>query len=334
MPDLFDAALIDTGGTLWPESLNDKQGGRLVQLARLELALYGVPESVVEEVYERLIGVVEYQLRSNLRFAIDDVIRGHLEESGLFAAQRRIDRVRTAMSQPTAKPGDLFAGAKDLLQTAQSLDLITVIVTNAVWRTRDDFRDDFNALGVGHLIDHVISSVDIGYRKPHTGLFTSAAALAGCDPDRCIVIGNSEVDDIAPALGLGMTTIRVAIEEPPPTDSKADYVVDSLDAAAETLRKLLAVLTNPTNKEEWDDFVNWACRPDVRADPDLRAALSGVPAGSKATVGARLVLALQEHRSLLTSDSVKRGTRISGQSRAWQVADDKLTVVYEWRHRR
>jgi len=43
------------------------------------------------------------------------------------------------------------------------------------------------------------------------------------------MIGNSERNDVAPALALGMRAVRVAIEEDQPAESAAHAVATSLD---------------------------------------------------------------------------------------------------------
>jgi hypothetical protein len=58
---------------------------------------------------------------------------------------------------------------------------------------------------------------------------------------RVWMIGNSEANDIEPAIELGIRTIRVAIEEPLPTSSAAHAVVTTLDAA-------LAIIDNWADK--------------------------------------------------------------------------------------
>ncbi len=67
-------------------------------------------------------------------------------------------------------------------------------------------------------------------------MFDKAAAAAGVPLDACIVIGNSEVRDIRPARSLGIRSLRVAIEEPPPAVSAADHVAGTLFEAADVLR--------------------------------------------------------------------------------------------------
>jgi FMN phosphatase YigB (HAD superfamily) len=61
------------------------------------------------------------------------------------------------------------------------------------------------------------------------------------------MIGNSEANDIQPALALGMRTIRVAIEEPPPTASAAHAVVTSLAAVPAVVGHWMA--TDPDRRD-------------------------------------------------------------------------------------
>lgn len=70
--------------------------------------------------------------------------------------------------------------------------------------------------------------MDAGCRKPHPEIFATAVAAAGCPAERCIMVCNSERNDIDPALALGMRAIRVTIEEPPPRASSAHAVAVSL----------------------------------------------------------------------------------------------------------
>ena len=58
----------------------------------------------------------------------------------------------------------------------------------------------------------------------------------GCGSGASIMIGNSEVNDIQPAVALGMRVLRVAIEEPAPRETAAHAVAISLEQAAAVLR--------------------------------------------------------------------------------------------------
>jgi FMN phosphatase YigB (HAD superfamily) len=110
-----------------------------------------------------------------------------------------------------------------------------VIVSNVQVRGVLEYRRDFTDLGVAHLVDAVLTSLDVGFRKPHRAFFEAAIGEAGCALTQCVMIGNSEPNDIQPAVALGMRAIRVAIEESPPTWSAADAVAINLQSVLDTV---------------------------------------------------------------------------------------------------
>lgn len=74
-------------------------------------------------------------------------------------------------------------------------------------------------------------------------MFAAALRAARCHPSECVVVGDSEQNDIVPAIARGMRAIRVAIEEPGPQETAAQV---------RPPRKLLPkVPTNPIRLVTW-----------------------------------------------------------------------------------
>jgi FMN phosphatase YigB (HAD superfamily) len=122
-----------------------------------------------------------------------------------------------------------FAGAAELLAGIRGLGLRCVIVSNTTFRDGGAYQCDFDLLGWSRWIDDIVTSIDVGHLKPARQMFDVALRAAGCEPGACVMVGDSEPADIEPALALGMRTLRVAIEDPVPSTSRADAVVGSLD---------------------------------------------------------------------------------------------------------
>jgi FMN phosphatase YigB (HAD superfamily) len=114
-----------------------------------------------------------------------------------------------------------------------------VIASNTYWRDADSYWDDFRLLGLAEHIDAIFTSVDAGHLKPHPAVFKMAMRWAGCPPDRCVVIGNKEQNDILPALALGMRAILVHPDDPVPASSRAHAIAPDLWACAAVLRDML-----------------------------------------------------------------------------------------------
>jgi putative hydrolase of the HAD superfamily len=130
-------------------------------------------------------------------------------------------------------------GAIELLQAIRAMGLRSVIASNTYWRDADSYWDDFRQLGMAPYIDGIITSVDAGQMKPHPAVFEMAMRWAGVEANRCIVIGNREENDIAPALALGMWTILVYPDDPKPASTQAHAVAPDLWACAQLLRAML-----------------------------------------------------------------------------------------------
>lgn len=237
------AILLDVGGTLWPERWPTLAGDARERVERLRAvpALARLPEGRLLALVAALEGRVA-KLPPTLAQDPVGPVRRAVEELGLAVGEGAYPAIRRAICLPARGRVALFPGARELLATIAGRGWRAIAVTNAVWRDGAAYRRDFVDLGVGGLVAGVVSSLDVGARKPHGAPFAAALRLAGCPARAAIMIGNSERSDIALARALGLRTIRVAIEGAPPGPggTVADSVAGSLGAAAATLREWAA----------------------------------------------------------------------------------------------
>jgi FMN phosphatase YigB (HAD superfamily) len=226
MLSMARAVLLDVGGTLWSERLAARVDAdpRLDQLARL------LPELDAVHVLSTL-GHWLRQEDGSLAQNTHDLLAQGLQSLGLYSTNLDVLDVRRAMCAPAVPGTSLFPGAIELLSGLRQRRLRTVIASNVQVRGAREYGRDFADLGVAHLVDAIVTSLEVGFRKPHPAFFEVAIQEARCEPGECVMIGNSEANDIEPAIALGIRTIRVAIEEPLPTSSAAHAVVTTLDAA-------------------------------------------------------------------------------------------------------
>ena len=226
--------LLDVGGTLWSDYWSVGEDGDAVRAKQLE------------GVFPRLDRTTALQAVIFLNQMAETVGPEHRQDTsarlhegcvklGLAADAESIAKVRVAMAVPVDRRVDFFPGVPELLSCARSHGLTCVIVSNTTVRTAADYREDFAILGVNGLVDHVVTSVDVGYKKPNPAMFNAALSFQPRAPGEAVMIGNSEANDILPAKHLGMRTIRVAIEEALPASSAADTVAASLGEAMSAL---------------------------------------------------------------------------------------------------
>jgi FMN phosphatase YigB (HAD superfamily) len=229
------AALIDVGGTLWPDGWPWVPSDHEVRSSRLRRALPDLrpadAASLLRALDQSAAGLADSLEQDPERY-VAEPLRRH----GLDASAGQVAATVDAMCLPARALVRLFPGAAGLLRAVRRGGLGCVIVSNTYWRTGAAMERDFSELGVAGEIDAIVSSVDVRFRKPHPAMFEAAMAAAGVPAAACAMVGNSEPKDVVPAKLLGMRTIRVAIEEPKPAGSQADAVVDSLDQAARLLR--------------------------------------------------------------------------------------------------
>jgi HAD superfamily hydrolase (TIGR01509 family) len=223
--------LIDVGGTLWPNTWTPEQGDDEERVDRLRTAVPALNDAEAA----KLVGILSAADhpagdRQQGDALIAEAI-GIVRPGAAVAAQA----VRTAMCLPAPGRVEPFPGARELLAGLATRGIRVVVVTNVLWRDGDAQRRDFDDLGLSEYVHAYVSSADVGWRKPHPAFFQVALTAAGCSAGQCVMVGDSEPNDIEPAHALGMLTIRVAIEESLPSASVADYVCGSLSEVARVL---------------------------------------------------------------------------------------------------
>ena len=243
----LEVALIDVGGTLWPNSwpLRETDGDgrhRRIAAAMPDLAPAAVESLVADLIQSSRIGDEARSITTEHTVVIpgaEVLIASSLTRQGLPADAESVARIRRAMALPVADRLKPLPGALELLSDIRSLGMRTVIASNTYWRDAQSYWDDFRQLGMADHVNAIVTSVDAGHLKPHPAVFELAMRAGGAPAERCVVIGNKEENDIEPALALGMRAILVYPDDPAPTSSKADAVAPDLWACANALKAML-----------------------------------------------------------------------------------------------
>ena len=220
----LSTVFIDVGGVLW--HFHDEERAWLERARRLAEATAlsdGQVDTLLSALHDRTATVSELE-----RFDVVATVRDVVADLKLDALD--LAAVRRAMCVPAAGWVQQDPGIGTFLASLRALGLGRVILSNVVWRAAEDYWRDFAEIGVAHDIDAVVSSLDALVRKPNPLIFQIALGAAGSPlPSTCVMIGDTEDKDIAPARALGMYTIRMA---PDGAESVADAVVGSLGEAA------------------------------------------------------------------------------------------------------
>jgi HAD superfamily hydrolase (TIGR01509 family) len=243
----LEVALIDVGGTLWPNSwpLRETDGeGRRERVAAAMPALNPpvVNALVADLIQSSRIGDEARSITTETTVVVppaEVLVAASLSRQGLPADASSVARIRRAMAVPVVDRLQPLPGAAELLADIRSLGMRSVIASNTYWRDAESYWEDFRLLGIADYIDAIVTSVDAGHLKPHPAVFELAMRAGGAPAERCVVIGNKEANDIEPALALGMHAILVHPDDPVPASSRADAVAPNLWACALALKAML-----------------------------------------------------------------------------------------------
>ena len=238
--------MIDVGGTLWPNSWPFRATDAIGRRERIAAAMPELSPDAVHALADDLIesSRADDEARSitterEIVVKAEVLIARSLTRKGLAVDPDTISRLRRAMSIPISDRMKALPGAAELLATVHELGMRTVIASNTYWRDADSYWDDFRVLGLAQHVDAIITSVDAGHLKPHPAVFELALRWAAVPASRCVAIGNREENDIEPARALGMKTILVHPDDPPPVTTRADAVAPDLWSCAAALRDML-----------------------------------------------------------------------------------------------
>lgn len=157
------AALIDVGGTLWPDRWPPET--RHLYVGRLSRSL-----SLTSGQIDRLLAELETRdpalaepfplIQNSYAMAADALFAAEIE--GVDPAE-----LLRAMDLPARHVIEPLDGAKEFLQELKSLGLRTIVFSNATFRTAAAYRRDFEDLGFGSLVDaRATAAVDFRGVRP------------------------------------------------------------------------------------------------------------------------------------------------------------------------
>ncbi len=104
-------------------------------------------------------------------------------------------------------PSPLIPGVGETLPLL-SRDYRLGLVTNTQEAGRAEVSRALDLFGIGRYFSVIVTSSDLGWRKPHPFIFEAALAGLGLPPSRTVMVGNDLANDVAGAKALGMRTIH------------------------------------------------------------------------------------------------------------------------------
>jgi FMN phosphatase YigB (HAD superfamily) len=174
---MLRAVLLDVGGTLWPDRLT----GHLPD----EQCLARIAALVPEVDPAQCLDALRAALRADDQSLVQDthaVLARALQAFGAHSEPQRLVAIRRAICAPAVPGIALFPDARELLESICELGMRCVVLSNVQVRGADEYWRDFVDLGIAPLIDAVVTSLDVGFRKPHPAMFQAGLDAAAVPP--------------------------------------------------------------------------------------------------------------------------------------------------------
>lgn len=187
--------------------------------------------------------------RAHEQFALE---RAHLEAMG-FSEERLFAAIMEGYSVPGTKYRHtaqrlgirilapyrtelerLYDGASEMLRTLKNDYHLGIIANQSC-----GLSERLAAYGILDLFDLVVSSADVGFKKPDPRIFNYALEKAGCCAKRAVMVGDRIDNDIEPAKALGFHTVRII--QGISSGQKPSHLSQEADVSVHSIAELSAV---------------------------------------------------------------------------------------------
>ncbi|MGE0133539.1 MAG: HAD family hydrolase [Dehalococcoidia bacterium] len=161
---------------------------------------------------------------SEARYNAEVRSRLHVARLAAAGATGDLEAIAARICELECAPAafEVYADTPPALARLKAAGLRTVIVSNHVWR----LPEVVEALGLGPLVDVVVTSARAGYRKPHPAIYRIALEATGCASGAALFVGDSPSHDIEGPRAAGMQAVLI--------DRKGRYPhLDGIDTLAD-----------------------------------------------------------------------------------------------------
>lgn len=176
-------------------------------------------------------GMKELDLRNELRKFYSGM--------GAPLNDEQLDAVLAAWHAPFAAEMRLDDGVTPMLDTLRAKGLRLGIITNSVWPAAL-LRQLLEASGLAGYFQTVVSSADVGFRKPSPAIFDAALKQMDASASESAYVGDRRKEDVVGAQQAGLRCILLkpqnAPDDPGPEPDAVIHSLAELPAALDALR--------------------------------------------------------------------------------------------------
>jgi len=210
------AVLFDLDDTLFDHKFSRLKG--LEALQKRFSQLKAVPLKELEQEHERLLNADYCQVLDG-KLSIDEGINQRITKlCAIYGINLNVEEGKNAAdqyNQEYLKSRQAVPGTKELLTTLMNYAKLGVVTNGLV----EPQMEKLQACKIDKLVDYVIISETVGYKKPSRELFEAALEKVNVKPSDAVYVGDSWECDIMPAIAVGMKAVwlnRYGLENPNP----------------------------------------------------------------------------------------------------------------------
>ena len=196
---------------------------------RIEAAL-GVPAPEAETILHDVLLPLEQYVRSMSEDEVDymDVYRDAWHRAGLRLPDDLLHEILDAEQLCWDRSVAVDDDAPAVLEVLRQRGIRCGICSNAPFPAAM-MRRQIDSTGIGRLMDAVVLSSEVGYRKPARGLYEAALRELGTAPERTLFAGDRVREDYEGPIALGMRAVVVTRH----AEDEARDGVPTIDSLAE-----------------------------------------------------------------------------------------------------
>ena len=208
---MIRALIFDVGGTLiWGNGHHFERANawRTALLLREQGLISDAPGFA-----DRLVSIRRYSQKEGVEYAQTGTTREHLQEIlseyGIEFDSAFIDWLEREFTRSEAEGAIAIPGMPQLVRSLAGKAKIGVASNT---RSHVLTEQIISRLGLGSLIDPLVTSVSAGFRKPSPHIFNAVLDHWDVNPAEVVMIGDSRRKDVAGAQALGMKGIWLRTE--------------------------------------------------------------------------------------------------------------------------
>jgi putative hydrolase of the HAD superfamily len=208
----YRAVLFDVGDTLWhsaaapPPSefrrIAAERAERFLRGAKLPAGDAAAVSRLAWDTLEDAMRLARETDRIEPDYAA--VVRDALAADGLALSREQAAGLLDAIYISGEEGGKAaFPGARGVLEALLARGFRLGIVTNRAFGG-ERFAEDLRAAGLDVAWESIVTSVEVGYLKPHSKIFCKSLGELGLAPAEVVMVGNSLAEDVAGAQAVGI----------------------------------------------------------------------------------------------------------------------------------